>query len=390
MHRCPLAGARGSGVGYSVSARWRSRVGGSYSDDLLKPFIRRTLTPILVEAGAAFDVGVVRIAQELAKRAPTRRQDVAQRQAYLEGVAASYASVDEGQFYAKPPKIADLESKRVRDVERGEVLDLTWSSGWHCAREDQRARFQRWRENNTAHVRLFRHRDRAAPAIVCVHGYRAGTFSFEERAFGAQWLFNLGLDVALFTLPFHALRAPASRRSTPLFPTADVARTNEAFGQAMWDLRRLIGHLRERGAPNVGVMGMSLGGYTTSLLATVERELDFAVPYIPVSDLTDVVVEHEALRGTVVPEELIEAGKHAMALVRPLGRKPAIPGERMLVVGAEGDRITRTSHAEALAKHFGSELTIFPGAHLLQFGRREAFAAIAKFLARRGVIGPRR
>jgi len=357
---------------------------------VLRPLLKKTLSPILVEAGAGFDVAVVRIAQELAKRAPTRRQDVAERQAYLEGVGVAYASVDESQFYAAPPAIADLETKRVRDIERGEVLDLTWTSGWTCAREDQRARFNKWRENNTVHARLFRHRDRAAPTIVCVHGYRAGTFSFEERAFGAQWLFNLGLDVALFTLPFHALRAPASRRATPLFPTADVARTNEAFGQAMWDLRRLVQHVRGRGAPHVGVMGMSLGGYTTALLATVESSLDFAVPYIPVSDLTDVVVEHEALRGTAVPRELVEAGKRSMALVRPLGRKPAIPGDRVLVVGAKGDRITRTSHAEALAQHFGSELTIFPGAHLLQFGRREAFAAIAKFLARRSVISPRK
>ncbi len=357
---------------------------------MLRPLLKKTLSPILVEAGAAFDVGIVRIAQELAKRAPTRRQDVAERQAYLEGVGAAYTAVDEQQFYAAPPPIADLETKRVRDLERGEVLDLSWTSAWQCALDEQRARFSKWRENGAAHVRLFRHRDRSAPTIVCVHGYRAGTFSFEERAFGAQWLFNLGLDVALFTLPFHGLRAPANRRGTPLFPTADVARTNEAFGQAMWDLRRLINHVRARGAPHVGVMGMSLGGYTASLLATVESSLDFAVPYIPLSDLTDVVVEHEALRGTVVPHALIEAGKRSMALVRPLARKPVVASDRVLVVAAEGDRITKASHAEALAQHFASELTIFPGAHLLQFGRREAFAAIAKFLARRGVISPRK
>lgn len=353
---------------------------------MLRPLLRRTL----VEAGASFDVAVVRIAQELAKRAPSRRQDVAERLAYLQRVARDYGEIDPAEFYATPPKLGDYGQSRVRDLERGEVVDLSWASGWTCARDDQRARFNRFRENNTVHVRWLRHRDRAAPTIVCIHGYRAGTFTFEERAFGAEWLYRLGLDVALFTLPFHALRAPAHRRGTPLFPTADVARTNEAFGQAVWDLRRLIQLMRERGAPHVGVMGMSLGGYTTALLATVESSLDFAVPYIPLSDLTDVVVEHEALRGTVVPHELIEAGKQAMALVRPLARAPAIPSERVTVVAAEGDRITRTSHAKALAEHFGAELVTFPGAHLLQFGRREAFAAIAKFLARRSVISPRK
>ena len=353
---------------------------------MLRPLLRRTL----VGAGAGFDVAVVRIAQELAKRAPTRRQDVAERLAYLNRVADDYAAVDRNEFYAKPPALEEHNTHRVRDLDRGEVVDISWHSGWTCARDDQQAKFNRWRENNIAHVRWLRHRDRVAPTIICIHGYRAGTFTFEERAFGAPWLYNLGLDVALFTLPFHALRAPANRRSTPLFPTADVARTNEAFGQAMWDLRRLIQMLRDRGAPTVGVMGMSLGGYTTSLLATVEPSIDYAIPYIPLSDLTDVVVEHEALRGTVVPHELIDAGKRAMALVRPLGRAPAIAGDKMMIVAAEGDRITRTSHAQALRDHFQTTMVTFPGAHLLQFGRREAFGSIAKFLAARRVISPKR
>src|SRR5439155_26980051 len=104
------------------------------------------------------------------------------------------------------------------------------------------------------------------------------------------------------------------------------------------------------------------------------------------ADMTDVVVDHEAMRGTKVPRALIEAGKRSMHLVRPLARKPAIPGERVLVVAAENDRIARRTHAELLANHFGAQLVTFPGAHLLQFGRREGFAAIARFLARRGTI----
>ena len=100
-------------------------------------------------------------------------------------------------------------------------------------------------------------------------------------------------------------------------------------------------------------------------------------------------VDHEALRGVSVPEDLVEAGKRALSLVRPLAREPTISGDRVLVASAEGDRITKRSHAEALAAHFGAEVVVFPGAHLLQFGRRDAFAAIARFLARRQVIAPR-
>ncbi|MGZ5971683.1 MAG: alpha/beta hydrolase, partial [Polyangiales bacterium] len=316
-----------------------------------------------------------------------------ERRVYLEIVAATYGKLDPEAFFADPPAPTDspesVHEHRVRPLDDGDVVDLSFASEWKCHTPEQAQRFSRWRENANVHVRLFRHRKPGAPAVICIHGYRAGTFKFEERAWAATWLHRLGLDVALFTLPFHALRAPNHRKSTPLFPTADVARTNEAFGQAMWDLRRVSKLLRARGARSVGVMGMSLGGYTTSLMATVESSLEFAVPFIPLADLTDVVVDHEALRGVTVPDELIEAGKHALALVRPLARKPAISSDRVLVVGALGDRITKRSHAEALASHFGSELVVFPGAHLLQFGRRDAFASIAKFLARRGVIAPR-
>ena len=365
---------------------------------MLRPILRKALEPILVDAGASFDVAVVRLAQEFAKRGgdPRRHDDVRGRRHYLDGVASTYGALDPEAFFASPPPIEELHVVRVRDLaptasrrEPGEVVDLSYRSGYRCATEEQRAKFARWRENETAHVRLFRHRRRAAPTVVCVHGYRAGAFAFEERAFAAEWLFGLGLDVALFTLPFHARRAPENHKGTPLFPTADAARTNEAFGQAVWDLRRLARRLRADGAPAVGVMGMSLGGYTTSLLATVERELDFAVPFIPVSDLTDVVVDHEALRGVVVPKNLVDAGRRALALVRPLGRPSQLPSDRVMIVGAVGDRITKTAHAEALAAHFGCELVTFPGAHLLQFGRRDAFGSIARFLARLGVVGPR-
>jgi dienelactone hydrolase len=353
--------------------------------------LQRIARPLLARAGGGFDVAIVRIAQELSKRGTRKAQTPAQRRAYLDDVAHRYESVDPREFYAAPPPIDRVRETFVREVEgepRGAVTDVTWPSGWTPKGPDGRDRYLAIRENGVVHVRLMRH-PTPRPAIICVHGYRAGTFTFEERAWGMRWLHRLGLDVALFTLPFHALRAPANRRRTPLFPSADVARTIEAFGQAMWDLRGLAAWLRLRGAPQVGIAGMSLGGYTTSLAATVEPAFEFAIPFIPLADMTDVVVEHEALRGTVVPPELIEAGKRSMHLVRPLARTPVIPGERMLVIAAERDRITQGTHAQLLAKHFGCQRVTFPGAHLLQFGRREGFAAMAKFLAGRGVIAPR-
>jgi pimeloyl-ACP methyl ester carboxylesterase len=357
------------------------------SSRFARSLLGRALRPVLVEAGAGLDVAVVRLVQRLG---PRRFEEPAARHSRLEAVAERYRATDPERFYAPPPPIEDLRVRRVRALEPvAEIVDLTWTSRWTCHDEAVRARWSQWHENSTAHVRLLRGRGPSPrPVLVCVHGYRAGAFAFEERAFAATWFHRLGLDVALFTLPFHALRAPRARTGAPLFPTGDAARNVEGFGQAIWDLRSLIGWLRAQGAPEVAAMGMSLGGYTVSLLATVEQELAFVCPFIPVADLTDVALEHEALRGQQVPDALVTAGKQAMELVRPLARRPLVPSERILVVAAEGDRITPRAHAEALAAHFGAELVAFPGAHLLQFGRRDAFAAIARRLAALGLVAP--
>src|SRR6185503_16524603 len=110
-----------------------------------------------------------------------------------------------------------------------------------------------------------------------------------------------GFDVVLFTLPFHGLRARAGRGAVPEFPGEDPRLNVEGFRQAMFDLQNLIGWLLAQGHPRVGVLGMSLGGYTAALLATVEARLDFVVPVIPLSSLGDFAREQGSL--SLDPEE---------------------------------------------------------------------------------------
>jgi pimeloyl-ACP methyl ester carboxylesterase len=136
--------------------------------------------------------------------------------------------------------------------------------------------------------------------------------------------------------------------------------------------------------PSVGVMGMSLGGYTTSLLATVERGLEFAAPIIPLASLADFAREQGRLGHGEEARRQHAALEEANRIVSPFARPSLVPAGRVLIVAAEADRITPPAHAERLARHFAAEIVRFEGGHLLQFGRGDAFRAVGRWLTAMG------
>jgi pimeloyl-ACP methyl ester carboxylesterase len=231
------------------------------------------------------------------------------------------------------------------------------------------------------------HENPSRPAVILIHGYRCGQYALEERIWPVQWLFERGLDVALVVLPFHAIRTDDR---SPQFPGGDPRVTNEGFRHAVYDIRCLAAYLRNRGAESVGVMGMSLGGYTASLLATLDEELAFAVPIIPLASIPEIARAAGRFVGT--PEEQREQYEGLEAVhraVSPFARAPKLARDRMLILAAKGDKITPIEHAERLADHFRAPLESFHGGHILQFGRAEAFRSVGRFLGRLGLLAGR-
>jgi predicted alpha/beta-hydrolase family hydrolase len=314
------------------------------------------------------------------RRVPRPIED---RRAMLHQLIAFYRQHGE-RLFAVPAPADAREERRGRLPDGGEIVDLAWPSEYVPAFEPIRAQYLAAETNRRACARLFRHpQNGPRHLLVLVHGYRGGQFFVEERAFPVRWLYKLGLDVALYTLPFHALRGQGR---APAWPSANPARNNEGFGQAIHDLRALV---RRLAPAKLAVAGMSLGGYTTALLATVEA-LDFACPMIPVASFPDLYWFHGAGR----PERLraeregitLEMMKEAMAVHTPLMRAPKLAAERVLVVSAAGDRIAPPEHAERLAAHFGCEELRMVGGHVLQVGRGDAFRTLARKLAAAGLI----
>jgi pimeloyl-ACP methyl ester carboxylesterase len=304
------------------------------------------------------------------------------RRALLVEATAFYSQCE--SFFVEPETPRVYEEKCGK-LPQGEIVDLKWQSGyqprWPALRDDYRG----CAANQHAHARLYRHSDGPRTTLICVHGYRGGQLWIEERAFVARWLYSVGLDVALFTLPFHGRRG----LQAPIWPSVNVGRTNEGFGHAIYDLRALIRHLPGPAA----AAGMSLGGYTTSLLATVEDKLQFVAPMIPVASWPDLMWHHgEGGENRARAERegiTLDMLRAAMAVHTPILRAPKVPPERMLVISAEGDQIAPPEHATRLARHFGAEELRFTGGHLMQLGRGDAFRLMVKRMAALGLVPPR-
>jgi pimeloyl-ACP methyl ester carboxylesterase len=303
-------------------------------------------------------------------------------------LAPRYPADGEGFFREARP--IHVDERRVRDLARGRVVDLAWASDYEPFNPDVAERYLRYRDNHIAATRLFLH-DTPRPVAILIHGYLGGQYAVEQRVWPVEWFHRIGLDVALFVLPFHGVRGDAGRRRPPPFPGSDPRVSNEGFRQAMGDLRDLTRWLRERGHSDVGAIGMSLGGYTTALLATVEPELAFAVPMIPLASLADFARDQGRLGATPMEQKAQHRALDAVhRVVSPLHRKPLLPPEQLMVVGAEADRITPLSHARRIARHFDAPLETWHGGHLLQLGRAEKFRRIGRMLGELGLTRPRR
>jgi pimeloyl-ACP methyl ester carboxylesterase len=337
-------------------------------------------TRVLAEAASRIDRGVLSGMERRMRATAPRRDEMHGARARLIDLAARYAEMTE-QIFAEPEPVSELVETPVG----AGVTDLAFPSTYRPvlpAYLDEHARLV---ENLTVHARLYHGRSRGRPALICLHGWGGGAYWLEERAFVASYWQRHGYDVVLFQLPFHGRRQPVGRDRGSLFPSANVVRTNEAFGQAISDLRALRGLLAARGAPAVGVMGMSLGGYTAALWASLDDRLAFAVPWIPAVDMADLMWRHgdqsPARRRAIAAGVDRELLREVFAVHAPTTRPPRLAPERRMIVAGRGDRITPPDQAERLWRHWGEcAIHWFPGGHLAQVGRADAFRAVRRHL----------
>jgi pimeloyl-ACP methyl ester carboxylesterase len=350
------------------------------------------LRDMIGRASAAVDRGVLRFMErKMTANGPQRTPSDARTR--LLWLAEQYrpALADPALFFPAPDAAEMVPTAGERRL-RARTTELGWPSTYKVHLPNYREEHASHAANLNARARLYRGGDAPRTTVICIHGWGGGAFWLEERAFVVGYLLRIGLDVCLFQMPFHGERNPRpEQRSGALFPSSHVVRTNEAFGQAIHDLRALAAWLRSEGAPAVGVMGMSLGGYTTSLWASLDRELAFAVPMIPAVSMSALMWRHgegssarKRAERAGVSQDLLDS---VFEIHSPLARPAAIDRERLLIIAGRADRITPPDQAEALWNHWGQpDIHWFPGGHLAQVGRGDAFRSLRRRLQTIGVL----
>lgn len=230
--------------------------------------------------------------------------------------------------------------------------------------------------------------------IAAIHGYFADQYWLNEWLFALKWFYGMGCDVLLFTLPFHGRRQMSfSPFSGYGFFANGLSGINESLAQAVHDFRIFMAFLRrQHSVKKIGLTGVSLGGYTSALLAAVEKSLEFVVPNVPVTTIADLILEWEPI-GTILRSMMLATGRtvkelrHMLAVSTPLTYDPLIPRERLMIIGGVGDRLAPPKHSRLLWDHWDRcRIHWFPGSHIVHLDRGAYLKEMAKFITDLGFL----
>ncbi|MFW0148581.1 alpha/beta hydrolase family protein [Mycobacterium sp. smrl_JER01] len=289
---------------------------------------------------------------------------------------------------ASPPRVSSRPADPIAEwVARGTVRNIRFNSSFQAvnpALRDQCAGFVR---NNVVHAQHWRHDDGPRPTLCLIHGFMGSAYLFNGLFFSLPWFYRSGYDVLLYTLPFHGRRA---ERYSPFsghgYFAHGMAGFAEAMAQAVHDFRSIIDYLEFTGVDRIALTGMSLGGYTAALIASVDDRIQAVIPNVPVVTPDRTVEEWFPANKVVALRDRIartdsELVGGATRYSSPLNYRPLVPKDRRLIIAGLGDRLAPPEQAELLWRHWDRcTFHWFPGNHVLHVSQPDYLRRMTRFL----------
>ena len=295
-------------------------------------------------------------------------------------------------FFAPPPPLTDVTVKRVNSMGRTYQRIFFDSDYEPHVGEPGRERWLGYTANNREYALMLRHRE-PRPWLVCVHGAVMGRAALDLTLFRAWHLHqDLGLNVVLPVLPMHGPRA----RGLPTggaFPSGDLLNEVHLVAQAVWDIRRLLSWIRSQQPDTmIGLNGLSLGGYLTSLVASLDDGLTCAILGVPVADLIELLGRHAGLSRHDPARETLRLAQPIGRMISPRALNPRVPMQGRFIYAGVADRLVHPRDQVArLWEHWGRpQIQWYQGGHTGFFRSRPVQRFIDDALVQSGLVDPSR
>ncbi|MGO9381385.1 MAG: alpha/beta hydrolase family protein [Mycobacterium sp.] len=347
--------------------------------------------PTIALAAQAFRDEVVLIG--LKARRPVSRPEVFER--ISQEVAAAlefYGSrgwLDKPRgFFIDPPPLSDITVLKVKGRKRS-FHRIFFDSGY--APEPGEPGGERWlgySANRREYALLLRHPE-PRPWLVCVHGTEMGRAPVDLALFRAWKLHEeLGLNVVMPVLPMHGPRARGLPKGA-IFPGEDVLDDVHATAQAVWDIRRLLSWIRlHEPESQIGLNGLSLGGYIAALVASLETGLTCAILGVPVVDLVALLGRHSGLGRDDPRRDTMELAQPIGRMTSPLSLSPLVPMQGRFIYAGVADQVVHPrEQVVRLWDHWGKpEIVWYPGGHTGFFRSRPVQRFVEAALQQSGLL----
>jgi pimeloyl-ACP methyl ester carboxylesterase len=358
-----------------------------------------TLQRLVVDSSAAADIGLrtaistvvgaavlPTVAATAVRRSETRRER--DNLAFYAELASHHDPVAAFPAPTAIPTVSSRPANPIAEyIAHGNVHNNRFPSTFEPINPAMRSRWKRFRRNNIVRFQHWRHADGPRPTLCVIHGFMGSPYLLNGLFFSLPWFYKCGYDVLLYTLPFHGRRAEKlSPFSGYGYFAQGMTGFAEAMGQAVYDFRTILNWLQDNGVERIALTGLSLGGYTSALVASADDRLQAVIPNVPL------VTPESAFDDWWPASKVVELGRVVGGIGReesysgfayhsPLNYQPLVPKDRRLIITGLGDRLAPPDHAEALWRHWDRcALHWFPGNHVLHVSQPEYLRRTNRFL----------